>query len=128
MNSANLRVEALPEMVERLGMTRRHLPIRQRYPPSKRFDALWADASALILGAPKAGRRIFIHGKGGLGRTGTIAAILLVESGITPKRAIEKIRAARPNAIETAVQEWRVMFHKPHWAAETSPMATSELA
>ena len=122
-----LQVEALPAMVEHLGMTWRHLSIRHRYPPSKRFEALWANASAEILDVLKAGRCIFVHGNGGLGRTGTIASILLVESGIAPELAIERVRAARPNAIETAAQEWRVMIHQPLWASGTSLMKTFEL-
>ena len=120
-----LQVEALPEMVERLGMKWRHLPIRHRYPPAGRFETLWADTSSEILTILRSGQRVLVHGNGGLGRTGTVAALLLVESGVAPEDAVASVRAARPNAIETAVQEWRVMVHKPLWTTMTSLVRTS---
>ena len=48
---------------------------------------------------------IIVHCRGGLGRAGMISAHLLVESGIEPEAAIERVRAARPGAIETLRQE-----------------------
>jgi ADP-ribosyl-[dinitrogen reductase] hydrolase len=48
---------------------------------------------------------VLIHCRGGLGRAGTIAARLLIELGIEPKKATASVRAARPGAIETSEQE-----------------------
>ena len=42
---------------------------------------------------------------GGLGRSGMIAARLLVELGEEPRAAIQRVRQVRPGAIETAAQE-----------------------
>ena len=120
-----LQVKALPEMIERLGMKWRHLPIRHHYPPTKRFETPWSDARSEIMSILKSNQRVLVHGNGGLGRTGTVAALLLVESGIAPEDAIASVRAARPNAIETAVQEWHVMVHIPLWATMTSLEPTS---
>lgn len=50
---------------------------------------------------------------GGLGRTGTIAAMLLVEFGSKPGDAITAVRAARAGAIETVEQENFVRSRKP---------------
>jgi hypothetical protein len=44
-----------------------------------------------------------------LGRAGTIAARLLVELGMEPRKAIASVRAVRPGAIETSEQERFVM-------------------
>lgn len=55
------------------------------------------------------GERIVIHCKGGLGRTGLIAARLLIEFGEDPESAILRVRAARRGAIETAQQEQYLM-------------------
>ena len=52
-----------------------------------------------------AGDTIAIACRGGLGRSGTAAACLLVGAGIEPAVAIERVRAARPGAIETPAQE-----------------------
>ena len=49
---------------------------------------------------------------GGLGRSGTLAACLLVSAGTAPEAAIAAVRAARgPRALETIAQEdFVVMF------------------
>ena len=51
------------------------------------------------------GEKIFIHCRGGLGRTGTLAARILIEMGESPQDAINLVRQARPGAIETPEQE-----------------------
>ncbi len=51
------------------------------------------------------GARVLIHCRAGLGRTGTVAARLLVEHGLEPEAAILRVRQSRPGAIETAGQE-----------------------
>jgi len=52
---------------------------------------------------------VLIHCTGGLGRSGMIAARLLVELGEEPRLAMQRVRAARPGAIETAAQEAYVL-------------------
>ena len=43
--------------------------------------------------------------RGGLGRTGTAVACLLVDGGVAPAEAIARVRAARPGTVERRVQE-----------------------
>ena len=50
-----------------------------------------------------------LHCRGGIGRTGTIAARLLVEFGVAPEEAIRMVRRARPGTIETPAQEEYVL-------------------
>lgn len=54
----------------------------------------------------ESGRNIAIHCKGGLGRTGCIAACLLVRVGHDPKNAIRWTRHVRKGTIQTKVQEY----------------------
>ena len=51
------------------------------------------------------GETVVAHCLGGLGRAGTLAACLLVQAGMTPQQSIGLVRAARPGAIETPLQE-----------------------
>jgi protein-tyrosine phosphatase len=58
-----------------------------------------------ILAHLEAGRTIVVHCRGGLGRAGTIAACVLVALGAEARAAMERVRAARPGAIENRMQE-----------------------
>ncbi len=100
-----LRVEALPLEVRRRGMVWLHLPIRDAGVPDRDFERLWFSAGADLRARLLAGERILVHCRGGLGRTGTIAARLLVEMGLAPEEAIRSVRWARPGAIENDLQE-----------------------
>lgn len=59
-----------------------------------------------------AGKTLGIHCMGGRGRSGTVAAMLLVELGLTPAKAILAVRAARPGAIENGEQERFVQAYR----------------
>ena len=50
------------------------------------------------------GERVVVHCRGGLGRTGTFVAELLMRHGYNSIKAIKTVRAARPGAIETRAQ------------------------
>ena len=58
-----------------------------------------------LLARLRDGESIVLHCKGGLGRTGMVAARLLVELGCTPEEAIVAVRQARSGTIETREQE-----------------------
>ena len=100
-----LDVAALPEEVERRGMRWLHLPIADRHPPGQLFHRLWPTAGPELVNDLRAGRRVFLHCMGGLGRTGTVAACLLIESGMGAEAAIAAVRLSRCGTIETALQE-----------------------
>ena len=60
------------------------------------------------------GGRAVVHCKGGLGRAGTIAARILIETGTAPAEAIRQVRGARgKDAIENARQERHVLALAP---------------
>jgi ADP-ribosylglycohydrolase len=52
-----------------------------------------------------AGERIVVACRGGLGRTGTAVACLLVDARVPPEEAIARVRASRPGTIERREQE-----------------------
>lgn len=59
---------------------------------------------AEVLEAAGRGENVVIHCKGGLGRTGLIAACALVATGLDPASAIRATRKARRNTIENQSQ------------------------
>jgi ADP-ribosyl-[dinitrogen reductase] hydrolase len=86
------------------GMQWYHLPIVDGDAPRAPFEKAWEGAGADLRKRLKDGGRILLHCRGGLGRTGTIAARLLVELGMTPDAAIHDVRQARSGAIENDEQ------------------------
>jgi ADP-ribosylglycohydrolase/protein-tyrosine phosphatase len=95
------------------GMEWFHLPIEDVTVPDETFERDWRYAGPRLRRHLECGRTVVLHCRAGLGRTGTIAARLLVESGRKPDRAIDDVRAARPGTIETAEQEDHVRYSKP---------------
>ena len=108
-----LGVPAIGETTRSLGMTWYHLPIRDVSVPDSYFEIAWKRAGAELRQRLIAGARIVIHCKGGLGRTGLIAARLLIELGESPGRALRHVRKERPGAVETREQEDYVLRKVP---------------
>jgi protein-tyrosine phosphatase len=58
-----------------------------------------------MLARIRGGHRVVVACRGGLGRTGTAVACLLVDGGVPPDEAIARVRAARPGTVERRIQE-----------------------
>ena len=91
------------------GLTYRRFPVPDQGTPEV------ADALELVRWCREAtqrGQTVVVTCMGGLGRSGTLAACLLVSAGTAPEAAIAAVRAARgPRALETIAQEdFVVMF------------------
>ncbi len=108
-----LHVRQLPDYVRGRGMFWLHLPVKDVAIPDDRFTAVWADAVLMLFEVLRAGKNLLIHCRGGLGRSGLIAALLLRESGETALAATGRVREVRPGAIETSDQERYVMNYVP---------------
>lgn len=100
-----LGITDLPRLARAAGMDWWHLPIRNMAAPDDAFEAPWQDAGREIHALLEQGRSVALHCHGGLGRTGTVAARLLIEMGVAPVEAMERVRRARPGSIETRAQE-----------------------
>ena len=117
MEPQELAAVAIPHLgaeVRRRHMEWHHWPIIDVSTPDPAFDAAWPERSAKLRTVLANGGRVLIHCRGGLGRSGMLAARLLVESGTTAPAAIAAVRAARPGAVETRAQE--------RWVAAGRPM------
>lgn len=101
----NLGVQHMGEEVNRRQMQWFHMPIVDVCTPSDVFERAWAVNGRLLNSLLREKANVFVHCKGGLGRAGTVGAKLLIEAGMSPDVAIERVRSARPGAIETPQQE-----------------------
>lgn len=105
LHSLGVSPRQLRDKSSSLGVEWIQLPIPDGGIPEEGFEDLWTNAGSRLRSMLKAGQNIVIHCKGGLGRTGTVAARLLTEFGVDPKTAIETVRKARLGAIENDLQE-----------------------
>ena len=82
-----------------------HLPIADLAAPNKDFKYKWETTKVLLKNELLEGKNVVFHCRGGKGRAGTIAAILLIDLGHEKKEAIQLVRKRRKGAIETKAQE-----------------------
>lgn len=99
-----LKVEDLPEQVRARNIKWVHLPIMDMQIPGQAFEDAWAVEGERIRHALRIGERIVLHCYAGLGRTGMIAARLLVEMGMSPDDAITAVRRDNRRRIQTKDQ------------------------
>lgn len=94
------KVAQLGDEVENRGMLWFQLPVANHHLPDADFECQWVYAGVRLRGLLRAGKKVLVHCGSGLGRTGVIAARLLVELGDSHEQAIVKVREARPGALQ----------------------------
>ncbi len=87
------------------GIEHCRLPITDGGVPDDSWERLWAHVGPGIRRRLLARERIVVHCRAGRGRSGVVAARLLVELGLPARKAIAAVRAARTGAIENGLQE-----------------------
>lgn len=107
--------EQIAERCQALNLAWFHLPVADEQVPQEDFEQAWPAASQLILERLQAGQAIAIHCKGGSGRTGLIAARLLIAAGLPRSEAIALVQTLRPKAIQhPAHRAWIEQFDAIH--------------
>ena len=82
-----------------LGLQWFQLPIDDDCAPLQPFEQAFATQKADILSLLKAGKTVAIHCKGGSGRTGLMAAILMTQLGYSKADATTQVQNLRPKAL-----------------------------
>jgi protein-tyrosine phosphatase len=100
-----LAIADLPERAEEQGISVRLFPIRDVDAPPATAMPRFLELIRGVVDDLRAGRTVVIHCRGGLGRSGLVAASCLVALGHRPEEAIKRVRAARPGAVEVLAQE-----------------------
>lgn len=106
-----LQIKDLPSAAARFKIALRRFPIPDVSTPRAPMSefAAFIDAAA---GRLKERQTVIVHCKGGLGRTGLVAASILIRLGRNAADATHAVRAARPGAIETPSQEEYVQAYQ----------------
>lgn len=95
-----LGVSALPEAVTQGGLGWFQFPIEDDAAPGPAFEQAWAAHRDVVLALLSQQGGIAIHCRGGSGRTGFMAALILREMGLLGPHADALVKRLRPNALE----------------------------
>ncbi|SBT03909.1 Dual specificity protein phosphatase [Candidatus Accumulibacter aalborgensis] len=108
-------VADIADLCSQSGLQWFHLPIEDEHAPEMDFALAWQAQRLAVHRLLDEGRKIALHCKGGSGRTGLMAALVLVERGWSKDRAVTTVKALRPNALSLRVHQ--------DYVAELAPAA-----
>ncbi len=94
--------------IENFGIKYLHFPIVDAGVPTQADEKRWQEEiSPFVLSELTQGKKVFVHCRGGLGRTGIIAARILIDAGVSndADEIMRIVRTARNGAIENTIQE-----------------------
>ncbi|WP_445397637.1 phosphatase domain-containing putative toxin [Zobellella sp. An-6] len=93
------RVSTMPALCEALELAWFHLSVEDDDAPGAAFEQAWLEARDKVLALLAQGRDVAIHCKGGSGRTGLMAAIILLALEVPLTEAVQRVQALRPKAL-----------------------------
>lgn len=96
---ARLQVEDLPQACAKQGLDWFQLPVEDDSAPAAEFALGWARDREKILAILDQNGALAIHCKGGSGRTGLMAAIIMLERGVGLEQVISMVQRLRPKAL-----------------------------
>ena len=91
------------------GMKFLSFPILDRQVPDD--ETALAKALEKLEGELAAGRNVVLHCRQGIGRTGLVAACLLLTKGIDPESAVQRLSQARGTAVPETAEQRRWIDH-----------------
>ncbi len=115
---AKLEVPALPDAVARADMRWFQLPIEDDATPGPEFEQAWAAHRDAVMSLLARHSGIAIHCRGGSGRTGFMAALILREMGMDGTRADALVKGLRPKALKLRVHTDYLAARDDHHAQQ----------
>ncbi len=88
---------------KRLGMEFVSFPVPDRQIPKS--EAKWADILEKTTRTLSEGKNVVVHCRQGIGRSGLVAACLLVRKGVSPGAAVEMVSAARGVSVPETTEQ-----------------------
>lgn len=110
-----LEVSDFPQRIKEYNFDWMHIKMHDVSPPDNAFEEIWPEAGRKVADTLTQCGKVLMHCRGGIGRTGTIAAVTLCGMGYSPEQAIKLIRSHRSGTIETREQEEYVLERGPFW-------------
>lgn len=97
---AKFEVDSLPDVVRQSGMTWFHFPVEDDAAPGEVFEQSWQARKPEVLALIEQGKCVAIHCRGGSGRTGFMAAVIMRELGMDEVQATSLVKGLRPNSLK----------------------------
>lgn len=91
--------EGIGDICKELGLEWYQLPVEDDCAPEHEFETAFAEYKAAIMALLQDGKTVAIHCKGGSGRTGLMAAILMTQLGYSKSEAQTLVQQLRPKAL-----------------------------
>jgi len=95
----NNDITSLPQLCEENNMAWLQLPIVDDGAPCAIFERQWLKYRRAIISVIDKQGTITIHCKGGYGRTGLVAGLILRCYGLTAEQAMKKVQNVRPKSL-----------------------------
>lgn len=108
-----LSVTGLGDEAEQQGLLWIQLPIEDDEEPGEAFQKAWEEQKETLFDLLSGGKTMAIHCRGGSGRTGLMAAILLMESGGNWQDVKSRIQSVRPKALSHPAH---ISYVKKHYS------------
>lgn len=110
------QVGCLGEKIRKRGLVWWHFPVQDVSVPEPERYPEWDRLRRELISFLNSGKNLVIHCRGGLGRSGVFAAVLLTELlGTDADEAMREVRQVRPGAIETSRQEAFVRDYRKYF-------------